>query len=110
MAAYRAIGAAYDIEVVLPGGGVRSYRLELGQPTAHFVHRIAASALADWITNAKSFFFVRAWSRREQLAYRLEREGDEVTVDRVMLPDLLMHYVVNVAPGSELVEGYRLRL
>jgi hypothetical protein len=94
--------------VVLPDGNARSYRWEFGSPTAQLTHRIAASALVEWATHAKDFFSVRCWSRRSQLAYRVRRDNQQTLLDRVTLPDLLMHYLINVAPGSELAAKHHL--
>lgn len=49
----------------------------------------------------KSFFYVRAYSRRFTTLHELERPGNEVRVDPDALPDLLMHFLLNVAPGSD---------
>lgn len=118
-AAYRSAGATYDLEVVLPGGDRLSVRLRFdpagvqverpsGTPMTKGVtvsHRITASALLQWVTNTKSFFYVRGWSRRSQVCYRLNDGGGG---GRSALPDLLMHYVINVAPGSELAAKFHL--
>jgi hypothetical protein len=52
------------------------------------VHRIAASALCGWIARRKSFFYVRAYSRRLGMLYELERLSNGVRVTPVALPDL----------------------
>jgi hypothetical protein len=101
VSAYRALGVGYDLDVVLPDGDARSYRWEFGSPTAELTHRIAASALLAWATHTKDFFSVRCWSRRSQLAYRARRDNQQTVLDRVAVPDLVMHYLINVAPGSE---------
>lgn len=49
----------------------------------------------------KSFFYVRAYSRRFTTLHELERPGNEVRVDPDALSDLLMHFLLNVAPGSD---------
>jgi hypothetical protein len=61
-------------------------RTEAAAP-AEIVNRIAASALAGWIAGEKSFFSVHAYSHR---------------YDTLVLPDLLMHYLLNAAAGSDL--------
>jgi len=108
VAAYSALGVGYDLDVVLPDGDARSYRWEFGTPTAQLTHRIAASALVAWATHTKDFFSVRCWSRRGQLAYLLRRDDDQTVLDRVAVPDLVMHYLLNVAPGSELAAKHHL--
>lgn len=45
-------------------------------PSADLVHRVAASALWGWIARRKSFFYVRAYSRRFATLYALERLGN----------------------------------
>jgi hypothetical protein len=102
VSAYAALGVRYDLDVILPDGDARSYRWEFGSPTAQLTHRIAASALVEWATHAKDFFSVRCWSRRSQVAYRVRRDDQQTLLDRVAVPDFLMHYLINVAPGSEL--------
>ena len=110
--AYRERRVRYAIEIVFPGGSVAHYcivfadhhpELLTGQgefPSADMVHRIAASALVDWVRNRKSYFYVRAYSRRHSLLYRLDRKDGEVHAIPYDLPDLLMHYVLNAAEGS----------
>src|SRR5258708_4164876 len=61
--------------------------------SAEVVHRITASALAGWIEYRKSFFYVRAYSRRFTTLYELEPKGESVRLRPLLLPDLLMHYL-----------------
>jgi len=61
----------------------------------------AASALAGWIEHTKSFFYVRAYSRRYGTPYKLSLEEGQVRLERRPLPDLLMHYLLNVMEGSD---------
>ena len=105
---YATLGVRYDLDVVLPDGDARNYRWEFGTPTAQLTHRIAASALVEWATHTKDFFSVRCWSRRSQVSYRVRRDNHQTLIDRVALPDLLMHYLINVAPGSELAAKHHL--
>lgn len=110
---YRRLAASYEIEVIFPDGSRRSFCFRVspsgtervGHPArtaeADVVHRIAASALVDWLEYRRSFFFVRGWSRRYQMPYLLARRGDRLALEKVPLPDLLIHYVTNVAPGSD---------
>jgi len=44
---------------------------------------------------------VRAYSRRFTTLYELERKGESVRLKPLVPPDLLMHYLLNVAPGSQ---------
>jgi L-ascorbate metabolism protein UlaG (beta-lactamase superfamily) len=100
--AYQRVGVNYEVAIVLPGDDVHSSRFQIGPPGAEVVHRIAASVLVDWVTGKRSFFSVRGWSRRHQLSYRLARRPGGITAEPIPLPDLLMHYLINLAPGSEL--------
>ncbi|MFQ5984093.1 MAG: MBL fold metallo-hydrolase, partial [Alphaproteobacteria bacterium] len=109
---YRRYGASYALGVVFPGGRVAWYCIDFGHdapglsreeaaPNTDAIHKIAASALVGWIEHRKSFFYVRAYSRRFTTLYHLAREGGAVRVEPEPLPDLLMHYLLNVAEGSE---------
>ena len=110
---YRRHQVRYAIAIVLPGGETNWYRLEFDPQEvslvagaeaagpADVVHRITASALAGWIEHRKSFFYVRAYSRRFGTLYDLTAEGRQVRLNRRPLPDLLMHYLLNVMEGSE---------
>lgn len=108
VSAYRDLGVRYTLDVAVPGGDAGSYEWEFGSSTAQLTHRIAASALLEWATHAKDFFSVRCWSRRNQLCYRVRRDDQQALIDRVPVPDLLMHYLINVAPGSELAARHHI--
>ncbi len=58
-------------------------------------------ALVGWIEHTKSFYYVRAYSRRYGTLCELTFEGGQVRLKRRALPDLLMHYLLNVMEGSE---------
>ena len=78
-----------------------------GEP-ADMTHRIAASALVGWMEYTKSFFYVRAYSRRYGTVYDLLEEGNNVKIQPKMLPDLLMHYLLNESPRSHLAARYQI--
>lgn len=111
---YHRYGAHYALGVVFAYGPPAWYRFEFDAETvrmrtgmaavvaADIVNRIAASALAGWIAHEKSFFYVRAYSRRYETLHTVAAAAGDVQVERRVLPDLLMHYLLNVAPGSEL--------
>jgi UDP-MurNAc hydroxylase len=111
---YRRCGTCYGLEIVFPEGPPDWYRFAFDDDAVRVssgtgvaapsdaVNRIAASALAGWITNDKSFFYVRAYSRRFQMSHTVTRAGRDVRVEGQTLPDLLMHYLLNLAAGSEL--------
>ena len=73
-------------------------------------HRIAASALVGWIERRKSFFYVRAYSRRCSVLYETAADGEQVGLKPIVLPDLLMHYMLNRAAGSETAARDRIDL
>jgi len=109
---YRQNQVHYSIAIVFPNSKVDWYRFDFGGEAVHLeigmvdekanvVHHIAASALVGWIERKKSFFYVRAYSRRFTTLYRLSKEDKEVHLEPKTLPDLLMHYLLNVSEGSE---------
>jgi hypothetical protein len=77
---------------------------------ADIVHRIAASALVGWIRRRRSFFYVRAYSRRFATLYGLSYTDHHLCPAPLALPDLLMHYILHVAPGSESAARQRIDL
>lgn len=120
--AYREHGVSYTVELVFPEHETRWYQFSFANsrpafshgsgapPPSDLVHRIAASALVDWMERRKSFFYVRGASRRHGTVYRLSRQAAQVGLEPVALPDLLMHYVLNVAEGSEYAAKHRVDL
>lgn len=111
-ARYSAQSASYGLVAVLPGGDVQGHRIDFSHDGvqlrsganaaggADVVHRIAASALIDWIECHRSFFHVRAYSRRHQTGGDISAAGSDVETRPRLLPDLLIHYLVNVAPRT----------
>jgi UDP-MurNAc hydroxylase len=111
--AYREHRVHYRIGLVFPDDTERRFDIDFatgrtqlcevgeGGPEADLVHRISASALAAWAERRRSFFSVRASSRRFGTVYTLGRDGSRVALDAHALPDLLMYYVVYVTEGSE---------
>jgi UDP-MurNAc hydroxylase len=111
---YRRHGASYLLSIIFPDGETDHHRFDfdidavriLGGPAADapadVTHAIAASALAAWIEHRKSFFYVRAYSRRHQLVYDVAATAGSLQLRHRHLPDLLMHYLLNIAPQSEL--------
>jgi UDP-MurNAc hydroxylase len=112
--AYRDSRVRYRIGLVFPDGSERCFDLDcaaelprLCEATSEaaepdLVHRIAASALAGWAEHRRSFFSVRASSRRYGTVYTLRREDEKIALDARSLPDLLMYYLTYVAQGSEI--------
>jgi hypothetical protein len=111
--AYREHGVRYRVALMFPDGAERCFDLDfdqddsqftevgVGEQEADLVHRIAASALAGWADHTRSFFSVRAYSRRSGTVYALGHHDAAVALDAVTLPDLLMYYLVYVMEGSE---------
>lgn len=111
--AYQEHHVRYRIGLVFPDGAERRFDLDfnadpprlsdadVAAPEADLVHRIAASALAGWAEHRRSFFSVRASSRRFGTVYTLERDDRHVALRTRTLPDLLMYYLMYVTAGSE---------
>jgi hypothetical protein len=119
---YRQHRVRYAVGVALPGSAVQWYRFDFASARsrldynqeftdeADIVHRIAASALAGWIGRRRSFFYVRAYSRRFTTLCGLGYTDDHLRLEPLALPDLLMHYILQVAPGSESAARQRIDL
>jgi hypothetical protein len=113
---YRALAARYAVGLVFPDTSVSWYHFNLAHVPprledhgdADVVHRIAASALVAWMERKRSFFSVRAYSRRFSTLYRLGFGDGSVHIVPQTLPDLLMYYLLHVAPGSELAAKQRI--
>jgi L-ascorbate metabolism protein UlaG (beta-lactamase superfamily) len=106
---YFASRAVYGIEVVFPHHKMNwaidfrtnpIHLLRGKDLPANVVHQIAASALNGWFLRRKSFFYIRAYSRRFTTHHRIYGDAAGVHVMPVQLPDLLMHYLIYVAKGS----------
>jgi UDP-MurNAc hydroxylase len=109
---YRDHAVRYVLGIVYPDGPPDWFRFEFDDERVHIVHdtevlpadivdRIAASPLVGWIAHEKSIFYVRAYYRRYETLYEASAVAGQVHLERQALPDLLMHYVLNAAAGSE---------
>ncbi len=107
---YRSFRAVYELEVIFPASSGRWLIDFRGQDVAlhhnremesDVVHRIAASALTDWIKRKKGYFYTRAYSRRFSTLYQLGGDASGVQLAPAPLPDLLMHYLPNEAEDAE---------
>jgi UDP-MurNAc hydroxylase len=111
---YRAQRASYTIGVIFPDGVERGLRVELGEESPSFVrfehsaapsdagHRIVASALAAWMSREKSYFYLRAFSRKWSTLYALSASESVAVVEAREPRDLLAHYLVHKAEGADL--------
>lgn len=120
IADYRRLGVNYLVGIVFPDGHEEFLRLGFGllleveklteAVPASAVHRIAASALTAWRAREKTYFFLRAFSRKFTALYSLERaDNGRVTVtppERV--GDLFEYYLNRKAPGAELALKVRI--
>jgi hypothetical protein len=118
LALYATHETTYRVDTVFPDDSVRWYRFDFATdppqlaegrgaaPESDLVHRIAASALSGWAQHTRSFFSIRASSRRTGDTHHLARRGDEVRLEARPLPDLLMYYLLQEAEGSELSAKY----
>ncbi|MGH7774394.1 MAG: MBL fold metallo-hydrolase [Candidatus Binatia bacterium] len=106
---YFACRAIYGLEVVFPhyskhwtidfrSDPICLYSEKNAQ--ANVIHQIAASALNGWILRRRSFFYVRAYSRRFSTYHRVYGDAAGVHVIPVQLPDLLMYYLIYGAEDS----------
>lgn len=106
---YRRAGAVYEVAVVFPDR-TRRWQLDFrpdpptleveGTAETSLVHRIAASALTDWASRRRGYFYARAYSRRFSTLYRLWGDEAGVEVRSFTLPDLLIYYLLNVAEDA----------
>jgi hypothetical protein len=120
IADYRRLAVNYLVGIVFPDGHEEFLRLGFGlllevekltsAVPSSAVHRIAASALTAWRAREKTYFFLRAFSRKFTALYALERaENGRVTVtppERV--GDLFEYYLNRKAPGAELALKVRI--
>jgi hypothetical protein len=107
---YRRAETVYEVAVVFPQT-TRRWQLDFrrdppelrtdGSAEAHVVHRIAASALTDWALRRRGYFYTRAYSRRFSTLYRLWGDEAGVEVRPLALPDLLIHYLLDVADDAD---------
>ncbi len=116
VAEYRQCGATYAAAVVFPDGEERWYRVDFGGAQPRVVigtsadapavppdamHRIVASALAARAAHEKSYFYLRAFSRKACNVYVLTDKDGKASVVPKELRDLLAYYLERKAPGAE---------
>ena len=113
-AAYRKLRATYAVDVVYPDRGERTHWVKFGETEATFdvgpsryvadaAQRVTASALTAWATREKTYFYLRAFTRKFSRLYALERgTDDKVSVSRQNVPDLFEHFMTRRANGADL--------
>ena len=111
---YRRCHSTYAAGVMFPDGIERWLRVDLRgtEPTFEFSdktaapadagHRIVASALTAWLAREKSYFYLRAFSRKWSVLYTLEVRDGETVLTASEPPDLLAYYLERKAKGADL--------
>lgn len=113
--AYRKRRATYAIGVVFPNSEEQWVHVAFDQdqpvvtrssgiaPVADAGHRIVASALTAWMSWEKTYFYLRAFSRKWCFVYELAAGDDgKASVRPINLPDLLAYYLERKADGSRI--------
>lgn len=110
---YRRCRASYAVGVVFPDGPERWLRITLDESDPRFErcdalltpadagHRIVASALAAWATREKSYFYLRAFSRKWSALYELVEKEGRATLTTKDPQDLLAYYFERKAEGAD---------
>lgn len=111
---YRDIGASYVVNVVFPNASERWLRIDFAGQEPRFErgdgtaapsdagHRIVASALGAWAAHEKSYFYLRAFSRKWSSLYVLSMTDGHAVVAPKQPQDLLAYYLERKARGAEL--------
>lgn len=114
---YRRLRVTYAIGVVFPEGAERNLRIAFdgsesriergtGTPIGDAGHRIVASALTAWRRYEKSYFYLRAFSRKWSVAYALAVKDGKAFVEREDVEDLLAYFLQRKAKGAELARKH----
>ena len=111
---YRRCNATYALGVVFPEGAERWLRVALSRSDPRFEraegsvapadagHRIVASALTAWNAREKSYFYLRAFSRKWAALYELTEKDGHASLQPKQPQDLLAYYLERKAEGAEL--------
>ncbi len=111
--AYKKAGASYAIGVVFPDNEEIWLRIDLSgeEPrveravgrgaAADAGHRIVASALTSWVAHEKSYFYLRAFSRKWSTLHAISTAGGKAVLEAKELKDLLAHYLERNPFGGE---------
>jgi L-ascorbate metabolism protein UlaG (beta-lactamase superfamily) len=111
---YRRLRATYAVGVVFPDEQETWLRVTLDESEPRFErstgtaapsdagHRIVASALTAWSAREKSYFYLRAFSRKWGVLYDLTEKDGLATITPNEPRDLLAYYLERKAKGAEL--------
>lgn len=110
---YRKLGASYAVGVVFPDGPEQWLRIDFGaEPRFERTegcarpsdagHRIVASALTAWCAHRKSYFYLRAFSRKWSMLYELNVADGKASLQPREPRDLFVHYLERKSPGAEI--------
>lgn len=121
VAEYRRLRASYAVGIVFPDGQEHFWQVRFDEARPHFesgpgvasadvVHRMAASALLSWMAREKSYFYLRAFSRKFTTLYGLSQAGGNVSVEPQQVEDLLMYFLSRKMKGADLAVKQRLDL
>jgi hypothetical protein len=77
-------------------------RTDTRPPPSDAGHRIVASALTAWVAGEKSYFYLRAFSRKWNNIHALQVAEGKAVLHPKNLKDLLAHYLERKAKGLEL--------
>jgi hypothetical protein len=110
----RRLGASYAVGVVFPDGPEKWLRIDLGGDEPRFErsegsarpadagHRIVASALTAWMARQKTYFYLRAFSRKWSTLYELGTAEGRAVLQSKEMRDLLAYYLERKAKGADL--------
>ncbi len=113
VSAYDECPCTYAIGVVFPDGterwleirfqseGLEIERRDSASGRADVGHRIVASALAAWTKREKTYFYLRAFSRKWSTLYGLASEAGRAKIEVKNPTDLLAHFLEKKAKGAD---------
>ena len=111
---YLQYAVSYEVEVVFPTGESRCWTYHFdrqrqrvqcqagaGTTVPDVRQRLTASALVDFCLGRRSYFAMRAQSRRSAQVYAVTQTAHGIVGQEVDLPDLLTHYIIHAMAGAE---------
>jgi L-ascorbate metabolism protein UlaG (beta-lactamase superfamily) len=111
---YRSCRSIYALGVVFPDCTERWCRIAFeadaprfeagaaGPGEADTIHHIAASALTAWLSRERTYFYLRAFSRKFTTHYVLHKADGRASVEPKPIEDLLGYFLNQKAKGAEL--------